>query len=74
MKIFKSNWTKWKPITIYCFNYVDFILLAKLNTKNGNIKFKSVKVHGRISYTQAYDLFEKPFDATKQLLELFLKN
>lgn len=71
MILFKSKWTKWKPITIYCYEYQDFILLGKLNTKNGDVKFKSVRAHGRTFYTQAYNLFNTPFDATKQLLELF---
>ena len=71
MKIFKSNWTKWKPITIYTYEYQDCILLGKLNLKNGDVKFKSLKMHGNIKYTQAYCLFKTPFDANKQLLELF---
>lgn len=37
MKIFKQNWTKWKPITIYTYEYQDYILLGKLNLKTNKI-------------------------------------
>ena len=69
----KSNWSNWKPITIYTCDFNDFILLGKINLTNGDLKFKSIKVGGKIDsqrFTHAHNLFDKPLDANKQLLEL----
>jgi len=72
MNIFKKEqWTKFKPITVYVYNFEDYLLLGRINLKSGYVNFKSIKVHGRNKYTQAYNLFEKPLDANKQLLSLF---
>ena len=71
MGLFKSKWSKWQPITVYTYSFEDYILLGRINTKNGDVNFKSRKVHGRITYTQAYMMFEKPFNATDELLKLF---
>ena len=72
MKLFKkTKWTKWMPITVYVYNFEDFVLLGRMDLESGNVEFQSKKVHGRKVYTQAYNLFKEPFDANKQLLELF---
>lgn len=71
MGFFKKKWSKWKPITIYTYSCEDFLLLGRINTKNGDVDFKSKKIHGRFIYTQAFGLFENPLDANRQLLELF---
>lgn len=67
----KNKWTKFKPITVYVYEFEDYLLLGRINLKNGDVHFKSKKIHGRNKYTQAYNLFDKPLDANKQLLDLF---
>ena len=69
--ILKNNWAKFKPITIYTYESVDYLLLGRINLKNGDVDFKSKKIHGRKRYTQAFNLFNNPLDADKQLLDLF---
>lgn len=71
MGLFKTNWSKWQPITIYTVSFEDFLLLGRINTKNGDVKFKSKKIHGMKLYKQAYHLFDKPLNANEQLLNLF---
>ena len=73
LKILKNfrfnNWSKWKPIQIYQYECVEYLMLAKINTKTGNVKTKSVKMHGRNSYTQT-GVINKPFDADEQIVNL----
>jgi len=69
MQLFKRKWTKWLPISIYRYSSVEHLMMAKINTKTGFIKTKSIKMHGRLSYTQT-QIFNKPFSADVQLLKL----
>lgn len=68
-KLFKNKWSKWLPISIYEYSSVEYLMLAKINIKNGDIKTKSVKMHGRFFYTQT-KCFSKPFDSDEQILKL----
>jgi hypothetical protein len=74
MKIFKSNWSKWQPITIYIYEYQDRLILGKINVKTGDIQFKSIKFHGKRQYHQAWSLFKEPLNANENLQKLFSTN
>jgi hypothetical protein len=65
----KSKWSKWKPLAVYSYSSREYLMLAKVNRKNGDVKTKSVVMDGRLGYTQT-SCFNKTFDANKQLISL----
>ncbi len=69
MQLLKRKWTKWLPISIYRYSSVEYLMMAKINIQTGMIKTKSIKMHGRLSYTQT-QVFDKLFSADEQLLKL----
>jgi hypothetical protein len=70
MRLFKNNWSKYIPITIFTHSFEDYLVLGKKNNKTGLIKFKSVKISGKKQHHSSYCLFDKPLNSNEQLLKL----
>lgn len=66
----RKSWSKWTPITVYTHSFEDNLLLGRICSITGDVQFKSLRVHGNKKYTQACGMFDKPYDANKQLTEL----
>ena len=70
MELFKSNYTKWVPVTYYYHSFSMFLLMARKNKKTGFIRFKSSPLNKDLNTQMRSEELLNMYDASEQLSKL----
>lgn len=68
--MFKSKYTKWKPIIYYYHSFAMFLLMARRNKKTGFIQFKSSPLNKDVITQMHKQELLDMYNAKEQLKDL----